>query len=46
MAIFLFLLLQPNYVMEFMLLISSRVISGVPYIQANVSYRYDTFKHD
>ncbi|CAD8198753.1 unnamed protein product [Paramecium octaurelia] len=46
MIIYLFLLLQPNYVMEFMTLISSRVISGNMYIMANVSYRYDTFKHD
>ncbi|CAD8089599.1 unnamed protein product [Paramecium primaurelia] len=46
MAIYLFLLLQPNYVMEFMTLISSREISGNMYIMANVSYRYDTFKHD
>lgn len=46
MFIFLFLLLQPNYIMEFMLLISSRSISGLLWIQANVSYRYDTFTHD
>ncbi|CAD8202516.1 unnamed protein product [Paramecium octaurelia] len=46
MAIYLFVFLQPNYVMEFMTLISSRVISGNYYIMANVSYRYDTFKHD
>lgn len=32
MFIFLFLLLQPNYVMEFMLLISSRSISGLLWI--------------
>ena len=29
-----------------MLLISSRNISGVNWIQANVSYQYDTFTHD
>ncbi|CAD8104832.1 unnamed protein product [Paramecium sonneborni] len=46
MIIYLFLLLQPNYIMEFMTLISSRQISGNFYIMANVSYRYDTFKHD
>ncbi|CAD8199978.1 unnamed protein product [Paramecium pentaurelia] len=46
MAIYLFVFLQPNYVMEFMTLISSREISGNYYIMANVSYRYDTFKHD
>ncbi|CAD8119529.1 unnamed protein product [Paramecium sonneborni] len=46
MIIYLFLLLQPNYIMEFMTLISSRLISGNLYIMANVSYRYDTFKHD
>jgi hypothetical protein len=32
--------------MEFMTLISSRTISGYEFIMANVSYRYDTFKHD
>lgn len=32
--------------MEFMTLISPRLISGINYIMANVSYKYDTFKHD
>ncbi|KAM3138145.1 hypothetical protein pb186bvf_009818 [Paramecium bursaria] len=45
-CIFMFLLLQPDYVQQFMLLISSRNISGVNWIQANVSYQYDTFTHD
>ncbi|CAD8145490.1 unnamed protein product [Paramecium pentaurelia] len=43
--IYQFLYLQPSYVEGFIVLASSRTISGYPYVQRDVAYRYDSDMH-
>ena len=43
--IYMFMLIQPSLVEGFVALASSRSISGYPWIQTNISYRYDTQAH-
>ncbi|CAD8095274.1 unnamed protein product [Paramecium sonneborni] len=45
MAIYMFIFLQPTFLIEFLNLIAKRTISGDNYVQANVSYLYDTSTH-
>ncbi|CAK88462.1 unnamed protein product (macronuclear) [Paramecium tetraurelia] len=45
MAIYMFIFLQPTFLIEFANLIAWRDISGEGYIQANVSYKHDTQTH-
>ncbi|CAK68973.1 unnamed protein product (macronuclear) [Paramecium tetraurelia] len=43
--IYQFLYLQPSYVEGFIVLASSRTVSGYPYVQRDVAYRYDSDMH-
>ncbi|CAD8060673.1 unnamed protein product [Paramecium primaurelia] len=43
--IYQFLYLQPTYVEGFIVLASSRTISGIPYVQRDVAYKYDSAVH-
>jgi hypothetical protein len=43
--IYMFIYLQPTLVGGFMALLSSRTISGVEWVQGNVSYEYYTDNH-
>ncbi|CAD8075924.1 unnamed protein product [Paramecium sonneborni] len=43
--IYQFLYLQPTYVEGFIVLASSRTVSGYQYVQRDVAYRYDSDRH-
>lgn len=43
--IYMYIYFQPSIIGSLIALISTRTISNIPWIQANVAFRFDTFVH-